>query len=206
VQTFFDLNSPDKEIISSKENFNVIELLKRNNKFSIIIGDKKSGKSFLAKKYSKFNEAELIFEHSASKKYAKKVYLDLNQLPLNEESFFHFIQYFITQNLGLTIFTSTNLLNLDSTINFIPDTLSRLKSFNIESIDKPGDELFFRLVEKFLEKKSISVSVDIIKEIMIHINRNYIDAYEASETINYLLYKNNHNINLSLIRKHYEQI
>jgi len=41
---------------------------------------------------------------------------------------------------------------------------------------------------------------------MAYIGRTYIDAYDASETINYLLYQNNHNINLSLIRQYYEQL
>ena len=70
----------------------------------------------------------------------------------------------------------------------------------------PKDDLLFKLIEKFLKFKSISVSGDIIRGIMAYIGRTYIDAYDASETINYLLYHNNHNINLSLIRQHYEQL
>ena len=66
--------------------------------------------------------------------------------------------------------------------------------------------MLFKLIEKFLKFKSISVSSDIIRGIMAYIGRTYIDAYDASETINYLLYQNNHNINLSLIRQHYEQL
>ncbi len=206
MQKFFDLTTSDDEIIISKENSSVINLLKSNNKFSIIIGDEKSGKSLLAKKYSVINNAELIFHYSLNHGIKNNVYLDLNELPLNEDDFFHFIQYFISQNQGLTIFTSTNLLKLPLNSNFIPDTVSRLKSFSLEEIEDPGDELFFKLIEKFLRIKSISISEDIIREIMLYINRTYNDAFKASETINHLLYKNNHNINLSLIRKHYEQI
>ena len=206
MQKFFDLTTSDDEIIISKENSSVINLLKSNNKFSIIIGDEKSGKSLLAKKYSVINNAELIFHYSLNHGLKNNVYLDLNELPLNEDDFFHFIQYFISQNQGLTIFTSTNLLKLPLNSNFIPDSVSRLKSFSLEEIEDPGDELFFKLIEKFLRIKSISISEDIIREIMLYINRTYNDAFKASETINHLLYKNNHNINLSLIRKHYEQI
>ncbi len=206
MQTFFEFNTDDSDILISKENHNVIKSLESNIKFLMIIGDKKSGKSLLAKKYSKVNKAELISNFLPLQKFSKKVYLDLNQLPLNEDKFFHFIQYFISQNLSLTIFTSTNILILDPKFNYIPDIISRLKSFNIELIDKPHDNLLFKLIKKFLYKKSISVSDDIINEIMKHIDRTYISAFEASETINHLLYKNNHNINLSLIRKHYEQI
>ena len=41
----------------------------------------------------------------------------------------------------------------------------------------------------------------IVKEVENNINSTY-----SYQTINYLLYENNHNINLSLIRQHYEQI
>ena len=40
-------------------------------------------------------------------------------------------------------------------------------------------------------------------DILSYIVRNYIDVYDDSDTMNYLLYQNNHNINLYLIRQHY---
>ena len=43
-------------------------------------------------------------------------------------------------------------------------------------------------------------------EVLNHIERTYLSAFEAANTINHLLYENNHNINLSLIRKHYERL
>ena len=132
--------------------------------------------------------------------------MDLNKLPFNEESFFHFLQYFISNDIGLTIFTISYPLQVDKSSLAIPDTLSRLRSFNIASIENPKDDLLFKLIEKFLKFRSISVSSDIIKGVMAYIGRTYIEAYDASETINYLLYQNNHNINLSLIRQHYEQL
>ena len=54
--------------------------------------------------------------------------------------------------------------------------------------------------------KSITVPEKIIIEVINHIERTYLAAFEAAETINHLLYENNHNINLSLIRKYYEQL
>ena len=47
--------------------------------------------------------------------------------------------------------------------------------------------------------KSITVPEQIIIEVMNHIERTYLAAFEAAKTINHLLYENNHNINLSLI-------
>ncbi len=204
MQTFLNLNSSSTDIIVSNENNLAINLLENKKKFSIIIGPKKSGKSILAKKFAKIDGIEVINNISKNLEYKNSIFLDLNELPLNENYFFHFLQYFIANNIGLTIFTSSDFLKNNIKPLAIPDTLSRLKSFNVAYIDNPKDELLFRLIEKFLMYKSISVSKDIIQATMGYINRTYMDAFIASETINHLLYKNNHNINLSLIRQHYE--
>ena len=204
MQTFLNLNTSSTDIIVSNENNLAINLLENKKKFSIIIGPKKSGKSILAKKFAKIDGIEVINNISKNLEYKNSIFLDLNELPLNENYFFHFLQYFIANNIGLTIFTSSDFLKNNIKPLVIPDTLSRLKSFNVAYIDDPKDELLFRLIEKFLMYKSISVSKDIIQATMGYINRTYLDAFIASETINHLLYKNNHNINLSLIRQHYE--
>ena len=204
MQTFLNLNTEDKNILISNENSLAIKLLEDKFKFSIIVGPQKSGKTTLANKFLEINEANIIDSIPSNLEFQNNTFLDLNNLPFNEESFFHFLQYFITNDIGLTIFTTSNPLQVDSNSLVIPDTLSRLKSFNIALIENPKDNLLFKLIEKFLKFKSISVSDDIIKGIMAYIDRTYIDAYYASETINNLLYQNNHNINLSLIRQHYE--
>ena len=206
MQTFLDLNTDDKNILISDENYLAIKLLKNKYKFSVIVGPKKSGKTILANKFLDINGANIIYGIPSKLDFKNNTFLDLNKLPFNEESFFHFLQYFITNDIGLTIFTASDPLKVDSNSLVIPDTLSRLKSFNIALIENPKDDLLFKLIEKFLKFKSISVSDDIIKGIMAYIGRTYLDAYNASETINHLLYQNNHNINLSLIRKHYEQL
>ena len=206
MQTFLNLNTDDKNILISNENSLAIKLLENKYKFSIIVGPKKSGKTILANKFLDINGANIIDNIPSNLNFKNNTFLDLNKLPFNEEPFFHFLQYFITNDIGLTIFTTSDPHQVDSKSLLIPDTLSRLKSFNIASIENPKDDLLFKLIEKFLRFKSISVSADIIRGIMSYIGRTYIDAYDASETINYLLYQNNHNINLSLIRQHYEQL
>ena len=206
MQTFLNLNADDKNILISNENSLAIKLLENKYKFSIIVGPKKSGKTILANKFLDINGANIIDNIPSNLNFKNNTFLDLNKLPFNEEPFFHFLQYFITNDIGLTIFTTSDPHQVDSKSLLIPDTLSRLKSFNIASIENPKDDLLFKLIEKFLKFKSISVSGDIIRGIMAYIDRTYIDAYDASETINYLLYQNNHNINLSLIRQHYEQL
>ena len=206
MQTFLDLDSSNKEIIYSSENKKVIQFLERRIKYLIIYGSNKSGKTTIAKKFSKNFNINLINNVSSYLYLNRETYLDLNNLPGKDENLFHFLQHFISNNIPLTIFTSKNSIDNLNNDFYLPDVASRLKQFNLCNIQNPSRDLLFRLINKYLSLKSISVSEHIVIEVMNHIERTYLSALEAAQTINHLLYENNHNINLSLIRKHYEQI
>ena len=206
MQTFLDFNSKSNDLIVSNKNLNILKLLEANNQLNLICGSSKSGKSTIAKKFSKKNSIEYCEQVPRSFEFQNGLYLDINELPLEEEYFFHFLQYFLSQNLNLTIFTQINPFEISTKVNGLPDTLSRLKQFNFEIIEEPDEELLFKLIQKHLKSKSITIPDRIIQETMNHINRTYLDAYIAAGTINHLLSQNNHNINLSLIKSHYEQI
>ena len=207
MQTFLSFESSnDDQIIESSENELAIKILQENQKYVLIDGPKKSGKSLLAKKFSRINNKKIIYDIPLKLEFDTGVYLDLNSLPLKSENFFHFLQYFVSNNLSLTIFSSHSFENDLSNFEVIPDILSRLKLFTLITINSPQDQLLFQLIEKFLKNKSISVQPKIIHHIMNYIERTYVDAFQAAEAINHLLYENNHNINLSLISEYYEQV
>ncbi len=206
MQTFLNLDHSDNEIIYSSENKTVIQSLEKRVKYLIIYGSNKSGKTTIAKKFSKKFNIDLINNIPSYFNFNRETYLDLNNLPGKDESLFHFLQHFISNNIPLTIFTSENSIDNLNNDFYLLDIVSRLKQFNLCNIQNPSKDLLFRLINKYLSLKSISVSEQIVIEVMNHIERTYSSAIEAAQTINHLLYENNHNINLSLIRKHYEQI
>ena len=206
MQTFLDLDSSNKEIIYSLENDEVIQSLERRIKYLIIYGSNKSGKTTIARKFSKNFNIDLINNLPSYLNFHRETYLDLNNLPGKDENLFHFLQHFISNNIPLTIFTSDNSIDHLNNDFYLPDVSSRLKQFNLCNIQNPSKDLLFRLINKYLSLKSISVSEQIVIEVMNHIERTYLSAFEAANTINHLLYENNHNINLSLIRKHYERL
>ncbi len=207
MQTFLSFESSnDDQLIESSENKLAIRALQENKKYVFISGSNKSGKTSLAKRFSEKNKKKLINDIPEKLVFDTGVYLDLNQLPLKSENFFHFLQYFLSNNLSLTILSNQSFDDSSNISGIIPDTLSRLKLFTFITIDPPQDQLLFLLIEKFLKNKSISVQPKIIKHIMNYIERTYDDAFKAAEAINHLLYENNHNINLSLISDYYEQI
>ena len=206
MQTFLNLNSFDTEILYSLENDTVIQSLEKKVKYLIIYGPNKSGKTTIAKKFSINNNIDLTNNVPDKLNFNKETYLDLNTLPGQDENFFHFLQYFVTNNIPLTIFTSENSIDNLNGEFYLPDVVSRLKQFTLCNIHNPKKDLLFKLISKYLSLKSISVSELIVIEVMNHIERTYSSAIEAAQTINHLLYENNHNINLSLIRKHYERL
>ena len=206
MQTFLNLNSSDKEIIYSLENDTVIQSLEKKVKYLIIYGPNKSGKTTIAKKFSINNNIDLTNSVPDELNFNKETYLDLNTLPGQDEYFFHFLQYFVTNNIPLTIFTSENSIDKLNDEVYLPDVVSRLKQFTLCNIDNPSKDLLFKLINKHLSFKSITVPGEIIIEVMNYIERTYLSAFEAANTINHLLYENNHNINLSLIRKYYERL
>ena len=206
MQTFLNLNSFDTEILYSLENDTVIQSLEKKVKYLIIYGPNKSGKTTIAKKFSINNNNDLTNSVPDELNFNKETYLDLNILPGQDENFFHFLQYFVTNNIPLTIFTSENSIDKLNDEVYLPDVVSRLKQFTLCNIDNPSKDLLFKLINKYLSFKSITVPEEIIIEVMNYIERTYLSAFEAANTINHLLYENNHNINLSLIRKHYERL
>ncbi len=206
MQTFLDLDTSDNEIIYSSENNSVIQSLEKRIRYLIIYGSNKSGKTTIAKKFSINHNIDLINNIPKDLIFKKETYLDLNTLPAQDENFFHFLQYFITNNIPLTIFTSENSIDNLNNEFYLPDVVSRLRQFTLCNIHNPSKDLLIKLINKYLSLKSISVSNQIIIEVLNHIERTYLSAFEAANTINHLLYENNHNINLSLIRKHYERL
>ena len=206
MQTFLDLYTSDNEIIYSSENNSVIQSLKKRTRYLIIYGSNKSGKTTIAKKFSINHNIDLINNIPKDLIFNKETYLDLNTLPAQDENFFHFLQYFISNNIPLTIFTSENSIDNLNNEFYLPDVVSRLKQFTLCNIHNPSKGLLIKLINKYLSLKSISVSDQIIIEVLNHIERTYLSAFEAANTINHLLYENNHNINLSLIRKYYERL
>ena len=134
MQTFLNLNSSDEEIIYSLENDTVIQSLEKRIKYLIIYGPNKSGKTTIAKKYSVNNNIDLINNIHKDLNFNKETYLDLNTLPGEDENFFHFLQFFISNNIPLTIFTSENSIENLSNNFYLPDVISRLKQFNLCNI------------------------------------------------------------------------
>jgi len=207
TQNFFNLNTEnDKKIIESFENKKIIFLLKNlNYKLSYITGSSKSGKSTLVNNFGKIHNAKIIV-NSSDLKFStddKIYFIDQNISHFDSELFFHFIQNVLTHDCFLYLFSEfdhnqqpTGLADLDS----------RLALFNKFNLEEPSTDLMIILLRKYLEMYSISINESIILELPKLIDRTYLAVYNCANDINRLLYQNNHNINLRLIKEFYNAI
>ena len=207
IQNFFNFNSNfEIEIVRSLENELVIEnLINLSNKLSIIVGSSKSGKTTLARFYSEkanipiiSNEADLKFN-----KNINKYFIDTDILKFNQEILFHFIQNILTYNCSLYIFSPNDIEDFSFKFD---DLKSRLSLFTKFVILEPKEELMIILLKKYLKQKSIKIDNSIIIEIPKFIERSYLSVFNCANDINHLLYENNHNINLRLIKEFYNAI
>tara|TARA_B110001450_G_scaffold45980_1_gene42627 strand:+ start:1084 stop:1710 length:627 start_codon:yes stop_codon:yes gene_type:complete len=207
TQNFFNFNTiKNDEVIASHENEDVLNLLENLTcQLSYITGSSKSGKSTLANNYAKVHKAQIISDQSELLfSIDKKLYfIDQNLSKFNNELLFHFVQNIITHNYNLYIFSEfdhsqkpTGLADLDS----------RLSLFNKFNLNEPDDQLTINLLKKFLKINSISINETIISELPKYINRTYLGIHNCANDINRLLYTNNHNINLNLIKDFYNAI
>ena len=207
TQNFFNFNTiKNDEVIASHENEDVLNLLENLTcQLSYITGSSKSGKSTLANNYAKVHKAQIISDQSELLfSIDKKLYfIDQNLSKFNDELLFHFVQNIITHNYNLYIFSEfdhsqkpTGLADLDS----------RLSLFNKFNLNEPDDQLTINLLKKFLKINSISINETIISELPKYINRTYLGIHNCANDINRLLYTNNHNINLNLIKDFYNAI
>ena len=97
MQTFLDFHSESNDLILSNKNSNILKLLEANNQFNLVCGSSKSGKSTIAKKFSKKNSFGYTEMLPRSLEFQNGLYLDLKELPLADEFFFHFLQYYLSQ-------------------------------------------------------------------------------------------------------------
>jgi hypothetical protein len=206
-QNFFNFNTiKNDEIIVSHENVDVINLLDNlTYQLSYITGSKKSGKSTLVNNYTKIYKAQIISDQSDLLfTIDKKIYfIDQNLSKFNTELLFHFVQNIITHNYTLYIFSE---FDHNQKPTGLPDLDSRLSLFNKFILNEPDEQLTINLLKKFLKINSISINETIITELPKYINRTYLGIYNCANDINRLLYTNNHNINLKLIKDFYNAI
>jgi len=205
-QKFFNFDSNNEMDINNfyvnKTNIKAFELLNNKNLIDNIIlyGPNKSGKSHLANIWKNNNNA-IICDNQIEKFILKKQNLIIEDLftDLNEENIFHLINHCNMNKLKILITTN---LDINQHQFILQDLLSRLKTFNYVSIEKPDDEILINVLTKLLiEKQFVIRNKGIFDFLLKRVNRTYEDIYQIVEKMDTISLEKKRQLTIPLIRE-----
>lgn len=170
---------------------------------SCIYGEKLSGKSHLARMWSrKSNAINVTTKYLEDKSYIDSscnsyVLEDLQNLIGHEVDLFNFFEHLIHSKKNLVITADIAI----SKIPFnLPDLRSRLNSiFSIE-IKRPDEEMIEQILLKYFSDKQIAVSASVIKYLVARVNFSYKDILESVEKLDKASLEAQKNISIPFIK------
>ena len=204
----YDKNFKDEDFYVSKSNKHVVELLnswpKWEKNFLNISGENFSGKSHLIniflKKFKgiKFDSEKLNNDHLKEIKSHQNIVLENIKENVNEKLIYTLLNI-VEQEDKYLIITSTKPL---VKINFqLTDLRSRIKSFLLQNIENPDDELIYALIIKNLSDRQISLKKKMIDYIIKRIDRSYSKIFDFIYKIDELSLKKKKSIDFKIIKK-----
>ena len=181
-QRIFNFNNTknffEENLIRDTSNSNVLNFLGKfpnwETKLINIVGEKKSGKSFILQLFRKKNQFNYISnKEDFEKKYDELFLVDkliLDGFQINEDKFFSLINHFILHKKYLIISSIKPLTMLE--IKLL-DLKSRLKEFLLIEIQNPSDNLIYSLILKYFSDNQIVIKKDLVEYIVKKIDRSY---------------------------------
>lgn len=181
-QRIFNFNNTknffEENLIRDTSNSNVLNFLDKfpnwETKLINIVGEKKSGKSFILQLFRKKNQFNYISnKEDFEKKYDELFLVDkliLDGFQINEDKFFSLINHFILHKKYLIISSREPLTMLE--IKLL-DLKSRLKEFLLIEIQNPSDNLIYSLILKYFSDNQIVIKKDLVEYIVKKVDRSY---------------------------------
>ena len=204
----YEKNFERKDFYVSKSNEHIFNLLnnwpKWEKNFLNISGEKFSGKTHLINIFlRKFNGIKLDSnflknDHLKEIKIYQNVIVENLTKEIDENLIYTLINIIDQDNKYLIITSEEPIVN----INFILDDLkSRAKSFLLQNIDKPDDELIFALILKNLSDRQISLDNKLINYLIKRIDRSYSKIFDFIYKIDEISLKKKKSIDLKIIKE-----
>ena len=201
-----NFNSDDFYV--SKSNLFAFKILEKWPKWEKnilnIVGEKKSGKTYLSNIFKKRNKAKKITEKELNDEILKelKIYENIildNFLGTCEERILYSLFNLVDQDNKYLIINSIIPIN---EINFkLEDLKSRTKNCLIAKIDPPDDELIFALILKSFSDRQIIINKKLIDYVIKRIDRSYGKIFEFIYKVDELSLKKKKPIDLKTIKE-----
>ena len=185
---------------SNKDAYNYIINKTENINHCIIIGPKKCGKTHLGKIWkSKNNGINYDLKKSNSINLNKNIFIDNFLDNLDEEKLFHLINHCFNSKLKILLSTDKDIINYNFLLS---DLSSRLKTFNLLTINQPDDELIFNITIKLLLDKQIIIkNPDVIHYFLNRIERTYISINNFINKVDNLSLEKKRELTIPLIKE-----
>ena len=204
----YEKNFEDKDFYISKSNKHIINLLndwpKWEKNFLNISGEKFSGKTHLINIFlSKFNgikldSSSLKDKHLNEIKIYQNIVIENLTKEIDENLIFTLINIIDQDNKYLIITSEEPIVNINFNLN---DLKSRAKSFLLQNIDKPDDDLIFALILKNLTDRQISLDKKLINYLIKRIDRSYSKIFDFIYKIDEISLKKKKSIDLKIIKE-----
>ena len=200
--------SPKNEIA-----FNMVQKWPNwNSQLIYIYGPDKCGKTLISNLWKKKSKA--IFLDEIKLNGFKKNNIDIEDIK-NQNWIIDDIEYFIKKgydekilnliNIILSVKNSFILITSKIPPKFlstqIADLLSRLSSSLVIEVFQPDNELLSRIIEKYLNERSISINKKNLDYIILRIERSYEKALEIAKKIDRQSLESHAKINYKFLKK-----
>ena len=203
-----DTNLSKDNFFISKSNKHIFDFLNKwpkwEKNFINIVGERFSGKTHLIsiflKKYNglKIESKSLNECHIEEIKLYENIILEDIDKKVDEKLFYTLFNI-IEQDNKFLIITSNNPL---TKINFeLPDLKSRSKTFILQNIKKPDDELIFALLLKNFSDRQIYLEKKFINFVVKRIDRSYGKIFDFIYKIDEMSLKKKKSINFKIIQE-----
>ena len=204
----YEKNFKSEDFYISKSNEHIINLLnnwpKWEKNFLNISGEKFSGKTHLINIFlSKFNgikldSSSLKDKHLNEIKIYQNIVIENLTKEIDENLIFTLINIIDQDNKYLIITSEEPIVNINFNLN---DLKSRAKSFLLQNIDKPDDDLIFALILKNLTDRQISLDKKLINYLIKRIDRSYSKIFDFIYKIDEISLKKKKSIDLKIIKE-----
>ena len=192
----------------NKSNEHIFKFLNKwpkwEKNFLNIIGEKYSGKTHLIKIFLEKNSGIKIdakFFNNEKFKEAKlhqNIVLENFDRDINEKLVYSFFNFIEQENKYLILTSTMPVVD----INFdLDDLKSRCKSFILQEINKPDDELVYALILKNLSDRQIYLDNKLINYIVKRIDRSYGKIFDLIYKIDEISLKKKKSIDLKIIKE-----
>jgi len=203
-----DTNLSKENFFISKSNKHIFDFLNKwpkwEKNFINIVGERFSGKTHLMSIFLKKYNGLKIESKSLNEYHIKEIKLYeniiLEDIDKNvDEKLFYTLFNIIEQNNKFLIITSNNPL---TKIDFnLPDLKSRSKTFILQNINKPDDELIFALLLKNFSDRQIYLEKKFIDFVVKRIDRSYGKIFDFIYKIDEMSLKKKKRINFKIIQE-----